>query len=309
MTDIQRKETGSPKTGDEKTACDSCSSTTCSAAARQLDESEDEFEERRRLSSRLCRIRHRIVVMSGKGGVGKSTVAVNLAMSLVLAGKRVGLLDVDIHGPSVPTMLGLEGRNVTGSSEGITPVDVGGLKVMSLGFLLQSPDDAVIWRGPMKMGVIRQFLQDVDWGDLDYLVVDSPPGTGDEPLSVCQLIGHLDGAVVVTTPQKVASVDVRKSINFCRQLHVPVIGIVENMSGFACPKCGEVTRILREGGGKSMALDMNVPFLGSIPMDPKIAEACDTGLPFVKYYGETPTARIMQTIIEPVLILSGHDGV
>lgn len=292
---------------EEKTACDSCSSTTCSASKRQDDESDEEFEERRRLAARLCRIRHRIVVMSGKGGVGKSTVAVNLAMSLVLAGNRVGLLDVDIHGPSVPTMLGLEGQTVTGSEEGLTPVDVGGLKVMSLGFLLHNPDDAVIWRGPMKMGVIRQFLQDVDWGDLDFLVVDSPPGTGDEPLSVCQLIGDLDGAVVVTTPQKVASVDVRKSINFCHQLHVPVLGIVENMSGFACPKCGEVTQILRAGGGKAMARDMNVPFLGSIPMDPKIAEACDTGLPFVKFYGETPTARIMQTIIEPIISLGKAD--
>ncbi len=307
MSGRQDRDDGENKGPEEKTACDGCSSKTCTAVNRQDDESDEDFQERRRLAARLCRIRHRIVVMSGKGGVGKSTVAVNLAMSLVLAGKRVGLLDVDIHGPSVPTMLGLESQTVTGGEEGLIPVDVGGLKVMSLGFLLHNPDDAVIWRGPMKMGVIRQFLQDVDWGDLDYLVVDSPPGTGDEPLSVCQLIGDLDGALVVTTPQKVASVDVRKSINFCHQLHVPVIGIVENMSGFACPKCGEVTQILRAGGGKAMARDMNVPFLGSIPMDPKIAEACDTGLPFVKYYGETPTARIMKTIIDPIVQLGKPD--
>lgn len=285
----------------EKTTCESCGDATCSASKRQGDESDEEFEERRKLTARLCRIKHKIVVMSGKGGVGKSTVAVNLAMALCLAGKRVGLLDVDIHGPSIPTMLGLEGQTVGGNEEGLCPVDVGGMKVMSLGFLLHNPDDAIIWRGPMKMGVIRQFLQDVAWGDLDYLIVDSPPGTGDEPLSLCQLIGDLDGAVVVTTPQKVAAVDVRKSINFCHQLHVPVVGIVENMSGFACPKCGEITSILRSGGGKLMAADMGVPFLGSIPMDPKIAESGDTGLPFVKYYSESPTAVIMNDIIKPII--------
>lgn len=289
------------KKGKETTACDSCGDATCSASSRQSDESEEEFEERRKLTARLCRIKHKIVVMSGKGGVGKSTVAVNLAMALCLAGKRVGLLDVDIHGPSIPTMLGLEGQSIEGNEEGLCPVDVGGMKVMSLGFLLRDPDDAIIWRGPRKTGVIRQFLQDVAWGDLDYLIVDSPPGTGDEPLSVCQLIGDLDGAVVVTTPQKVAAVDVRKSINFCHQLHVPVIGIVENMSGFACPKCGEITSILRAGGGKSMAKDMGVPFLGSIPMDPKIAESGDTGLAFVKYYSESPTAVIMNDIIKPII--------
>ena len=169
-------------------------------------------------------------------------MAVNIAVALHMAGKRVGLLDIDIHGPSIPTMLGLDGKTLQGGANGLLPVDLDGLKVMSLGFLIPDPDQAVIWRGPMKMGVIKQFLKDVDWGDLDYLVVDSPPGTGDEPLSLCQLIGNLDGAVVVTTPQKVAAVDVRKSITFCRQLHVPVLGVVENMSGFVCPKCGKLRR-------------------------------------------------------------------
>jgi ATP-binding protein involved in chromosome partitioning len=172
-----------------------------------------------------------------------------------------------------------------------------------LGFLLRNQDDAVIWRGPMKIGVIKQFLKDVVWGDLDYLIIDSPPVTGDEPLSVCQLIGTFDGAVIVTTPQKVAAVDVRKSITFCRQLHVPVLGVVENMSGFACPKCGEVTQILPSGGGKRIAKDMNVPFLGSIPMDPKIAEACDSGEAFIRYYPTTPTAETMRNIIDPIAAL------
>jgi Mrp family chromosome partitioning ATPase len=251
--------------------CDSCKDASCSARTRQSGESDQDFQDRRKLQERLCRIRCKILVMSGKGGVGKSTVAVNLAVALRLAGKRVGLLDVDIHGPSIPTMLGLENRSPEGDQGQLLPIDIDGLKVMSLGFFLRNPDEAVIWRGPLKMGAIKQFLKDVAWGDLDFLIVDSPPGTGDEPLSVCQLIGRVDGALIVTTPQKVAAVDVRKSLTFCRELKVPVIGVVENMSGFACPQCGALTPILRTGGGQRIALDMNVPFLGSIPIDPQIA--------------------------------------
>jgi Mrp family chromosome partitioning ATPase len=277
--------------------CDTCGDEDCSASQRAKGESEEEFKDRRKLQSRLCRIRHKIVVLSGKGGVGKSTVAVNLATALMLSGQRVGLLDVDIHGPSIPTMLGLERERVHGSEDGLLPVDVGGLQVMSLGFLLQNQDDAVIWRGPMKMNVIKQFLKDVVWGDLDYLIIDSPPGTGDEPLSVCQLIGTLDGAVIVTTPQRVATVDVRKSITFCRQLHVPVLGVVENMSGFVCPKCGEVTQILPSGGGKRIAEEMNVSYLGAIPMDPKIAEAGDSGRALLGQDSASPIARAMNEII------------
>ena len=296
------------KAQSSQSSCSTCDKNDCSASQRKKEESPEEFEERRKLQSRLCRIRHKIVVLSGKGGVGKSTVAVNIATALMMAGKRVGLLDVDIHGPSIPTMLGLEGRKPEGSKDGMFPIDLDGLKVMSLGFLLESPDDAVIWRGPLKMGVIKQFLRDVVWGDLDYLIIDSPPGTGDEPLSVCQLIGTLDGAVVVTTPQKVAAVDVRKSITFCRQMHLPVLGVVENMSGFVCPKCGEVTQILRSGGGRRMAEDMGVRFLGAIPMDPNIAEACDNGQAFVRQYASSPTAVIMQEIIQPIIELSANDS-
>lgn len=264
------------------------------------DRNEQEMEERRQLESRLSRIRHKVIVLSGKGGVGKSTVAVNIAAALALAGKRVGLLDVDIHGPSVPTMLGLEKARPEATEEGLVPIDIDGLKVMSIGFLLRSQDDAVIWRGPMKMNVIKQFLRDVIWGDLDYLIVDSPPGTGDEPLSVVQLLGVVDGAVIVTTPQRVAAVDVRKSVSFCRELGVPVIGVVENMSGFACPKCGEVTHILRSGAGKSISRDMNVPLLGSLPIDPTIAESSDSGKAFIKHFSGSPTAAIMREIVKPI---------
>jgi len=279
-------------------ACDTCKDTSCTASNRKKDESEEEFQQRRKLESRLCRIKHKIVVLSGKGGVGKSTVSMNLAVTLMQSGKRVGLLDIDIHGPSIPTMLGLEQAGIDGCDEGIYPIDMNGLKVMSLGFLLQNRDDAVIWRGPRKTGVIKQFLTDVLWGDLDYLIIDSPPGTGDEPLSVCQLINSLDGAVIVTTPQKVAAVDVRKSVTFCRQLQVPILGIIENMSGFSCPNCGEITQILCSGAGKRISEDMNVPFLAAIPIDPKIAKACDDGLSFVQTFSESPAAISMREAIK-----------
>jgi ATP-binding protein involved in chromosome partitioning len=282
---------------DRKPACGSCSDTSCTARQRLDGETEQAFAERQQLQAKLCRIQKKILVLSGKGGVGKSTVAVNLATAFVLAGRKVGLLDVDIHGPSIPTMLGLEAVPVQEVGGELLPVEMGGLKVLSLGFFLQNPDDAVIWRGPMKMKAIQQFLKDVAWGDLDVLVVDSPPGTGDEPLSVCQLLGKVDGAVVVTTPQKVAAVDVRKSISFCRQVGVPVLGVVENMSGFVCPRCGEVTPVFRSGGGRRIADDMGVPFLGSIPMDPQIAEACDEGRAYITSYAESPTAVIMRDIV------------
>jgi len=283
--------------------CDNCSEKDCAASERQKDESEEQFQERRQLQSRLCRIRHKVMVLSGKGGVGKSTVAVNLAAALAMSGKRVGLLDVDIHGPSVPTILGLERETIRHGENGLLPVELGSMKVMSVGFLLENQDDAVIWRGPLKMGVIKQFLKDVDWGDLDYLIIDSPPGTGDEPLSVCQLVSPLNGVVIVTTPQKVAAVDVRKSITFCRQLKAPVIGVVENMSGFVCPKCGEITHILSSGAGKRIAQDMGVPFLGAIPLDQKIAESCDSGRAFIHHNSASPMAEVMQSIANSIAAL------
>jgi ATP-binding protein involved in chromosome partitioning len=295
-----------PERVDENIAssCDTCEKEDGSAVKQKNGESDGEFADRQQLESRLCRIKCKIIVLSGKGGVGKSTVAVNLAAALQQAGKTVGLLDADIHGPSIPTMLGLERVNIFVHENEIFPAETAGLKVMSLGFFLRNADEAVIWRGPMKQGAIKQFLKDVVWGDLDYLIIDLPPGTGDEPLSVCQLIDSLDGAVVVTTPQKVAAVDVRKSITFCRQLNVPVIGVVENMSGFVCPHCGTVTEILSSGGGQRLAEDMKVPFLGTLPMDPQIAQAGDDGQAFIAHKGGSATALIMKKIIKPLLTLT-----
>ena len=299
MTTYEKKSQSQTSSAKSKT-CDTCGDASCSAAKQNKDESPEEYEDRRKLQARLCRIRNKIAVLSGKGGVGKSTVAVNLATALMLSGLRVGLLDVDIHGPSVPTMLGLEHETLQSSDRGLLPVELGNMKIMSIGFLLQNPDDAIIWRGPMKMGVIKQFLTDVEWGDLDYLIIDAPPGTGDEPLSLCQLIQPLDGAVIVTTPQRVAAIDVRKSISFCRRLSIPVLGVIENMSGFVCPKCGEITQILPAGSGKKIAADMKVPYLGAIPMDPAIAQSGDDGRAFIHHYASSPTAKLMQDIIDQI---------
>jgi len=197
-------------------------------------------------------IERKILVMSGKGGVGKSTLAVNIAAALVAKGKRVGLMDIDIHGPSIPKLLNMNAQPVTGSEGGIAPIITeDGLKVMSIGFFLKNGDEAVIWRGPMKYSMIKQFLSAVEWGALDYLIVDSPPGTGDEPLSIVQLLKKIDGAIIITTPQEIAIDDVRRSINFCYKLNVPIVGVVENMSGFICPHCGKESDIFKKGGGMS----------------------------------------------------------
>ena len=293
----------------ERETCGACASETCSAKGRRENESEEEYLDRQALSQRLCHIKHKVLVLSGKGGVGKSTVSVNIAVSLALAGKRVGLLDVDIHGPSIPKMLRLEGEQVINDGGTILPVEVGDMKVLSLGFFLRGPDDAVIWRGPMKMGVIKQFLKDCAWGELDYLVIDLPPGTGDEPLSVCQLIEDADGAVLVTTPQEVSVADVRRSISFCHTLNLPVLGVVENMSGFICPHCGEITDIFKRGGGERMAGEMKVPFLGRIPLDPQVGEACDDGRPYVHVYAQSETAKAFQRVIQPILALDAAQTV
>ena len=222
----------------------------------------------------------------------------------MLTGKRVGLLDVDIHGPSVPTMLGLENLTPQTNLGSMLPVELGDLKVMSIGFLLKSRDDAIIWRGPMKARMIKQFLMDVEWGELDYLIIDSPPGTGDEPLSVCQLVDNVDGALIVTTPQDVATADVRKSISFCRRLNLPVLGVIENMSGFICPKCGEETAIFQRGGGKRMAEEMDAPFLGQIPIDPKIVEMADSGKSCIRNMPESALTGVFEHIVERIMRLS-----
>jgi len=260
--------------------------------------------EQEQIRDRIKQIKHQVLVLSGKGGVGKSTVAVNLAISLSLEGKKVGLLDIDIHGPSIPKVLNLEGASLQADGETLLPVEVSeNLKVMSIGFLLPNNDDAVIWRGPRKYHMIKQFLKDVNWGELDFLIIDSPPGTGDEPLSIVQLLENADGAVIVTTPQEVALSDVRKGISFCRNLNLPVIGVLENMSGFVCPKCGEVTDIFKSGGGEKMAKQMNVSFLGRIPIDPQIVRACDSGQPYVQNYSSSQAAQAFKKAMLPLLKL------
>ena len=230
----------------------------------------------------MDRVKHKLLVMSGKGGVGKTTVAVNLAVALVNKGYKVGLMDADMHGPNVPKMLGIEDEHIRSSPVGMLPVTVfPGVKVTSIGFMLSSKDTPIIWRGSVKMNVIKQFISDVAWGNLDYLVVDLPPGTGDEALSVAQLIPNINGAVIVTTPQDVSLLDSRKAVNFAKQIQIPVIGIVENMSGFACPECGYKIDLFKVGGGERAAMELGVPFLGRIPIDPKICESGDSGTPFV----------------------------
>ena len=255
-------------------------------------------EEQEIIRGKMTRIKHKILILSGKGGVGKSTVAANMAVSLALEGEKVGLLDIDIHGPSIPGILNLGGQKLEAVGETIIPVKMSeNLKVMSIGFILKNESDALIWRGPMKNQVIKQFLKDVDWGELDFLIIDSPPGTGDEPISIIQMLENADGAVIVTTPQNVAISDVRKGINFCRKLNLPIIGVLENMSGFICPKCGEITDIFKSGGGEKMAKEMKVPFLGKIPIDPQIVEACDSGKPYIEHFSETQTAKAFKQAI------------
>jgi ATP-binding protein involved in chromosome partitioning len=238
--------------------------------------------DQQRLSETLSAIKRKFIVLSGKGGVGKSTVAVNLAVGLALRGKKTGLLDTDLHGPSVPRMLGMERSTTTGDEKRLAPVERydGLLKIMSIQFMLPNLHDSVIWRGPLKHSVIAQFIGYTVWGDLDYLIIDSPPGTGDEPLSVAQT-AKPDGAIIVTTPQQVATFDVRKSIDFCRKLGLPLLGVIENMSGFVCPHCGKETAIFSSGGGKKMAEDLGVRFLGSIPIDPRFVTLSDQGKAFI----------------------------
>jgi len=257
--------------------------------------------EETKISRVLARIKNRILVFSGKGGVGKSTVAANLAIAISERGKKVGLLDVDIHGPNLAKMLGVEDKTLEISPEGIKPVEVNeNLKLVSMSFLLQSPDSPVIWRGPMKMKVIQQFLGDVDWGELDWLIIDSPPGTGDEPLSVAQLI-PATGAVIVTTPQDVSVLDSRKAVVFAIKLNLKVIGIIENMSGMVCPHCGKRIDLFKVGGGEQAAWEFQVPFLGRIPIDPQVVISGDEGKPFAIGQPDSEASRAFQEIVDRIL--------
>ena len=250
----------------------------------------------------LKNIKNKIVVMSGKGGVGKSTVAANLALELSQKGYKTGLLDIDLHGPSIPTILGLESQRAMGDGVKIFPIEYNeNLKVMSVGFMIDDVDAPVIWRGPVKAGVIKQLINEVNWGELDYLVADCPPGTGDEPLSVIQQLGENTKSIIVTTPEKVAIADVRKSIIFSKKLNIPIIGVIENMSGFICPECDKTIEIFKSGGGEKMANEMDIPFLGKIPLDPKVTLATEEGKTFVEANKGSKTVEIFDNIVEKII--------
>jgi ATP-binding protein involved in chromosome partitioning len=260
--------------------CETCgSSTGCDAAAKVKHVEE------------LSMIKHRLVVMSGKGGVGKTTVSVNLAVALARLGKKVGLFDADVHGPNVPKMLAIDGLVPGMGPNGLIPVVAQeNLKVISMAFMIENPDTPVVWRGPMKHSLFQQFISDVDWGPLDYLIVDLPPGTGDEPLSIAQLLGKPLWAIIVTTPQDVALLDSRKSVVFAQTLEMKVLGIVENMSGLACPHCGGSIDLFKRGGGVRSATELGVPLLGVIPIDPQIVIAGDSGRTVEKGSPDGPSA-------------------
>ncbi len=259
------------------------------------------MRERMKMAQRMGRIKHKIVVMSGKGGVGKSSVAANLACVLANDGKA-GLVDADVTGPDIAMIMGVEDAEVVSKDVGnetlMEPViGPNGVKVISMAHLIDR-DTAVVWRGPLKIKALKQMLSDVDWGELDYLVIDLPPGTSDEPLSIAQEIPDADGAVVVTTPQEVSLLDVRKSISFAKAVHLPVLGVVENMSGLVCPHCGKEIDVFKVGGGEAAAKELGLPFLGRIPLDPQIVVGGDTGKPFVLEHPDSPAAKAFQHVVE-----------
>lgn len=257
-------------------------------------------EDKQKVSQALEKIKNRLLVFSGKGGVGKSTVAANLALSFARKGKRVGLLDVDIHGPNLAKMLGVENKRLEMDASGIKPVPVNdNLSLISMSFLLEDPNMPVIWRGPMKMKAIQQFLGDVHWGELDWLIIDSPPGTGDEPLSVAQLI-PATGAVIVTTPQEVSLMDSRKAAAFAQRLHLKTLGIIENMSGLICPHCHGEIDLFKHGGGEKAAGELGLPFLGRIPIHPEIVSLGDEGRSFLEAHPDSDASRAFMEIVEKI---------
>ena len=258
-------------------------------------------EEEKKVSSTLDKVKNTLLVFSGKGGVGKSTVAANLALALSQKGKQVGLMDVDIHGPNLAKMLGVENKRMENFQNRLLPVKAAdNLKLVSMALLLESPGSAVIWRGPMKMKIIQQFLGDVEWGELDWLICDSPPGTGDEPLSVAQLI-PATSALIVTTPQEVSLLDSRKAVSFAQKLNLNILGIIENMSGFLCPHCGKRIDLFKKGGGEKIASELKIPFLGRIPIDPQIVESGDNGQPLMLNRNDSEAVRAFEDIVEKII--------
>ncbi|MCU4138322.1 MAG: Fe-S cluster carrier ATPase [Thermodesulfobacteria bacterium] len=259
-------------------------------------------QEDKKVREQLSKIKYKILVMSGKGGVGKSTVAVNIAIGLSLQDFMVGLLDVDLHGPNIPKMLGARDLRLSRKPDGkIGAIKYSpNLKFLSIEPLLPSEDSAVIWRGPLKHSAIRQFIGDIDWGELDYLIIDAPPGTGDEPLTVAKTIPDAY-VVIVTTPQEVSLIDVKKSIRFCQKTKMRILGIVENMSGFICPHCGKPIDLFKKGGGEKLAQELGLRFLGRIPIDPRVVDTGDTGRPFIAAYPESPTAKAFEELIRKIM--------
>jgi len=259
-------------------------------------------QEDKKVREQLSKIKYKILVMSGKGGVGKSTVAVNIAIGLSLQDFMVGLLDVDLHGPNIPKMLGARDLRLSRKPDGkIGAIKYSpNLKFLSIEPLLPSEDSAVIWRGPLKHSAIRQFIGDIDWGELDYLIIDAPPGTGDEPLTVAKTIPDAY-VVIVTTPQEVSLIDVKKSIRFCQKTKMRILGIVENMSGFICPHCGKPIDLFKKGGGEKLAQEFGLRFLGRIPIDPRVVDTGDTGRPFIAAYPESPTAKAFEELIRKII--------
>ncbi|MGB9786032.1 MAG: P-loop NTPase [Infirmifilum uzonense] len=263
---------------------------------RQVREQEEEARKR------LSQIKYKLVILSGKGGVGKSFVTANLAAALAAKGFQVGVLDADVHGPSIPKMFGLHGQAIYAGPAGLLPlVGVGGVRVVSADLMLPDEETALIWRGPMKTGFIREVLSMVAWGPLDFLLVDLPPGTGDEPLTIAQLIKDLSGAIVVTTPNDLTRIVVKKAITFCKQLKVPLLGVVNNMSHFTCPVCGTKHYIFGQGGATRLAEETGVRVLAEIPIDPRIGESVDNGVPFVLAYPDTETAKSLMSLADKVL--------
>lgn len=281
---------------DEK-KCEGCSNSTCKTGPNP---------EEVKLQRNLSKIKYKIGVLSGKGGVGKTTVATNIATELAKRGLKVGLLDADLHGPNVAKMLGAEGQKLFANPETklikpFIPLGIPNLEIVSMAFLLENPDQPVVWRGPLKHQAIKQFLTDIDWGNLDFLIIDLPPGTGDEALSIAQLTKPMDGFVVVTTPQEVALLDTRKSVSFAKMVNVPVLGVIENMSGLVCPYCGKEIDIFKKGGGEKAAKELGVPFLGRIPIEPVVVETGDKGVPVVMSHPESKSAKSFKTVVDELL--------
>lgn len=266
-------------------------------------ETQKQPDESKQISEALHKIKHRIMVFSGKGGVGKSTIAVNLAYGLAMMGKKVGLLDADLHGPSLARMTGTDGVRATASPDGkILPVRLhDNFHALSIAYMLENPDAALIWRGPLKMGALKDMIQKTEWGELDYLIMDCPPGTGDEPLSVFQLLERVDGAIVISSAQDVAVMDVRKSLDFAQKLGLPVLGIIENMSYIDCPHCGKRIDLFEGEGIAKMLLDYDLNLLARLPFDKNIAASCDQGRPFIYDFGKTESAKTLQTFVDSIV--------